>query len=140
MSRLYTSQPDRSTVRPDPLEEVAKARQQNRVLAWVVGSAVAMHLLVVVGVLWLARAQGLEQAARIATPNEPARHAVHALHTTPAALTSTGLPGRSQPDRATADVATAPEPAAHWSTAQSKDRSAPWRVDANGHVVLNRAR
>lgn len=134
MSRPYTTQPGRSA-RRSPDDDDANARQQSRVLAWVVGSAVAMHLLVVVGVLWLARAQGLEQASTAA--NAPTHHNPSAT------VANSLLTVRTQAEAvavATPALAPAPEQPTHWSTAQSKDQAAPWRVDAHGHVVLNRTR
>lgn len=140
MSRL-----NNATTRPVgnhlPHTDEARARQQNRVLAWVVGSAVAMHLLVVVGVLWLAQAQGKAQ--------HPAQTQQMVTGVPTAAQPDTVRGTSAQPETVRNREGAGPSPVgvgrqaahgqtAHWSASLTKDRPAPWRVDANGHVVAGR--
>lgn len=131
MSRFYSGQANGATSRLSAAEEQARIRQQNRVLAWVVGSAVAMHLLVVVGVMWLAWAQVSAQAQQLATV-APSVHKQR-LPAEPATSRTREAHEHQRPEVA---VQVAPGmQTVHWSASLSKDRPAPWHVDARGHVV-----
>jgi hypothetical protein len=142
MSRLYTERPARSVSSQSTQADEVSARQQARVLAWVVGSVVAMHLLVAVGVLWLAqaqgKAQGSAQAQRVGS-GSPVVTQPDASRSVPVQPEAVRVPesfGQPLADRVV--PAAAVQPTAHWSASVSKDRPAPWRFDANGHVVTGR--
>ena len=142
MSRLGCERTTCTGVQRPPQADEVSARQQARVLAWVVGSVVAMHLLVVVGVLWLAQAQGKAQGSAQAqrmVSGSPVVTRPDASRNVPVQPETVRAPESSVQSLADRVVpAAAVQPTAHWSASVSKDRAAPWRVDANGHVVTGR--